>query len=481
MTKTTLYDGEWCDVDFSPVAGWVFARLVQPKTLVVIVNGAERARIDIGGWGLYLRCAIDHEGSVCCVWQDHATGVQRSVTITSHGSIIFGENGPKAPAQNAVDVVRRESGIGFDIYVQTSDRTAQRNGATYAIQPTSQGFADAPELKDNVFRSVPGLAELSRAGELVLGQRLADPPRLAVSLRGAELSTVFHGNAGEPRLVQVAPDRWLGCARGSRGAVLLELAPPFPADVVDPPQPPRPPVEPPPVTPPQEPVTMKIDPRVYALLRAFIARFPFEPGVSEADVRFWNIRFARQVAFSLPGEGYGLKSTSSTGTIGKDTIARKVGDDVYCWDLLIGAGSGNPKLSPDPAFHNIGPNGPPPDGGQKFRSVDEFGGPLDSLGAGTVPVDPGVPGEGPATPSSDVLERFLAAHLQLVAVVGSIGDLVKTNTEMLQQLAGQSGADVGPVVDQIDALRKDVQQLTTTVTKSVSELKSTRYRVSVGF
>jgi hypothetical protein len=389
MTKTTAYDGEWCDVDFSTVAGWVFARLVQPKTLVVIVNGAERARIDIGGWGLYLRCAIDHEGSVCCVWQDHAIGVQRSVTITSHGSIIFGENGPKAPAQNAVDVVRRESGIGFDIYVQTSDQTAQRNGMPYAIQPTSQGFADAPELKDNVFRSVPGLAELSRAGQLVLGQRLADPPRLAVSYRGAELSTVYSGNAGEPRLVQVAPERWLGCSRGSRGAVLLELAPPFPVDVVDPPQPPRPPVDPPPVTPPKEPVTMKLDPNVLALRNAFAARFPFRAGISEGEVRDWNIRFARQVVASFPGEGYGLKSTSSTGVIGKDTIAKREGGNLYCWDLLIGAGSGNPQLSPDPAFHNIGV---PPEGPQKFRDVAEFGGPFNFLGESPAQPEPEQPG-----------------------------------------------------------------------------------------
>jgi hypothetical protein len=50
----TFYDGEGCDVDFMAVAGWVFARIVQPNTLVISVNGTEGARIDVDGRGSHL-------------------------------------------------------------------------------------------------------------------------------------------------------------------------------------------------------------------------------------------------------------------------------------------------------------------------------------------------------------------------------------------------------------------------------------------
>jgi hypothetical protein len=110
---------------------------------------------------------------------------------------------------------------------------------------------------------------------------------------------------------------------------------------------------PPVITPDPEPISMKLDPRVRALLIQFAAKFPVPqtPGGGEAHeerARQWSIRFCEQVDFSLPGEGYGTKRADSGRPFSKDTISQQRDGEMVTWDLLVGTGTGEPSLNLDP-------------------------------------------------------------------------------------------------------------------------------------
>lgn len=96
------------------------------------------------------------------------------------------------------------------------------------------------------------------------------------------------------------------------------------------------------------------------VLSRYVARFavPQMSGgeameVFEERCRQWSIRFAEQVAYERPRQGYGMKRAAHDRPIGKDTIARRVGDATYAWDLLLGAASGSPTLIANPATQDI--------------------------------------------------------------------------------------------------------------------------------
>lgn len=102
---------------------------------------------------------------------------------------------------------------------------------------------------------------------------------------------------------------------------------------------------------------MQLPDPVKDLLRRYADRFPVPTGVPGDDheerVRQWTIRFAEQVAHTL-GASWGMKRADPTRPISKDTITLRRDDGaLWCWDLLIGTGTGNPRLADDPAWHDV--------------------------------------------------------------------------------------------------------------------------------
>lgn len=96
---------------------------------------------------------------------------------------------------------------------------------------------------------------------------------------------------------------------------------------------------------------------VVELFKKWVVRFPVPtdvPGPAhEERIRKYVIRFAEQVEFSFPGEGYGVKKASAGRPIGKDTLARKYGGAFLAWDLFKGAGTGTPEPDWTPTVHDL--------------------------------------------------------------------------------------------------------------------------------
>ena len=149
---------------------------------------------------------------------------------------------------------------------------------------------------------------------------------------------------------------------------------------------------------------MRLPADVLAIRARYVAQFPVPqtPGggaAHEDRCRQWSIRFAEQVAFELPGQGWGMKR--SAGPISKDTIARIVDGRLFVWDLLSGTGTGTPTLVPMPEGVDVT--------GQTFVPVT----PTDHLGP--TPEPPPV-----VTPPSPDLAAVL---LVLAAQQHAIGEL----------------------------------------------------------
>ena len=101
---------------------------------------------------------------------------------------------------------------------------------------------------------------------------------------------------------------------------------------------------------------MRLPQPVLDLLRLYALRFPIPTGAPgdehEANVRAWATRFAEQAAFTY-GPVWGMKRADPNRPISKDTITRQANGTLECWDLLIGTGTGSPRLADDPAHHDI--------------------------------------------------------------------------------------------------------------------------------
>lgn len=246
-----VFPGEWTDVDWSPADGcFVFAYLQQPGAIVLrrAFNDGNTEQVDaiaLNRWALYLRCAADGQGNVCCVLQDGrdrnpATGQFYPAIV-----VLFPKDSPPreipcpaGPAfgQNAVEVFRNANGA-FSVLVMTSDRTmwwGHLYGATGAwghsgvmgTTPTSQGFADQTLLVDLVRSSVPGMVCPSSVDGLSIGQNTDGPDRIR-GLYAGSYFTVLAGTAFEPHLASDGHGAWMACARTLQGAALVALTPPF--------------------------------------------------------------------------------------------------------------------------------------------------------------------------------------------------------------------------------------------------------------
>lgn len=161
---------------------------------------------------------------------------------------------------------------------------------------------------------------------------------------------------------------------------------------------------------------MKLPDDIKSLRDAFVARFPVpqgEPGEAhEENVRQWSIRFAEQVAFQRPGMGWGMKRADPNRPISKDTLARSMDGKLFIWDMLLGTGTGAPRINPDPEAEEVT--------GQVFvpvAQVNHLGVPAappatpTPLPTDQVPVDPRV---------VEVLAALLATQEALVARVGTM-------------------------------------------------------------
>lgn len=189
------------------------------------------------------------------------------------------------------------------------------------------------------------------------------------------------------------------CALTEAGAYVQIFAPPYPANEPLTPVPVPIPVPPKPPKPPS--ASMQLPESVKAIRSRYVAAFPVpqgEPGDAfEERARQWSIRFAEQVAFEIPDQGYGMKRADQGRPISKDTLARWAPPGaLLIWDLLAGTGTGKPSLVQNPSSQDVT--------GQTFVAVT----PTNHLRAVPAPKPPDTPGtpQPPAVDLSDILKRL---------------------------------------------------------------------------
>ncbi len=153
---------------------------------------------------------------------------------------------------------------------------------------------------------------------------------------------------------------------------------------------------------------MKLTPQVKAIRARFVAKFGLPQGGEEV-MRSWSLKLAQQVRFDTADKAYGVKKASDTRPQCKDCLAYDGHEGLIAWDMLEGAGTGNPTLAEDPDSISI------PD--QVFIPVL----PIDYLGATTPPVQPPQP-----TPVKTLNDYF--------AITGEIRTIYKEelNRDVLQ-------------------------------------------------
>jgi hypothetical protein len=102
---------------------------------------------------------------------------------------------------------------------------------------------------------------------------------------------------------------------------------------------------------------MQLPDSVKSVRARYIAAFPIPQGSPgegfEETARQWSIKFAEQVAFERPGEGWGMKRADPGRPISKDTIARQMDGRLHIWDLLTGTGTGAPRLNDNPESEDV--------------------------------------------------------------------------------------------------------------------------------
>lgn len=105
------------------------------------------------------------------------------------------------------------------------------------------------------------------------------------------------------------------------------------------------------------PGTTALPSEVLAFIQRYAQSTPIPTGTPgsehEQRVRDWTTGLVTALAKERPGEGWGLKRAGKDRPLSKDTLAREVDGQVYGWDLLIGTGTGTPKLSDNPQWHDL--------------------------------------------------------------------------------------------------------------------------------
>ncbi len=106
---------------------------------------------------------------------------------------------------------------------------------------------------------------------------------------------------------------------------------------------------------------MQLPAEVKAVRSRYVAKFPIPQGPPgpeiEEQVRQWSIGLAEQVAFEIPGEGWGTKRADPNRPISKDGLARQDDEDrggrLWIWDMVTGAGTGLGRLVENPEGEDI--------------------------------------------------------------------------------------------------------------------------------
>lgn len=161
---------------------------------------------------------------------------------------------------------------------------------------------------------------------------------------------------------------------------------------------------------------MKLPDEVKSIRDRYVAKFPVPQGAPseefEESARWWTIGLVEQVAFELPGHGWGVKRADPNRPISKDTISQDLGGGrIRIWDLMTGTGTGRPRLAADPDSEDVA--------GQFFETRPEFFSPKDRLGsAPPKPADPG-PTQ-PPPPAVDAAALAAAVASALDARLGGI-------------------------------------------------------------
>lgn len=157
---------------------------------------------------------------------------------------------------------------------------------------------------------------------------------------------------------------------------------------------------------------MKLPEQIKSIRTRYLQRFPVpqgEPGEAfEERARQWSIAFAEQVAFEQ-GALWGMKRADPNRPISKDTIAFYADDGIIrIWDLLIGTGTGRPRLAEDPDAQDLRD--------QVFVRVT----PTNHLGADTpAPQDPPRP-EKPTAADAACAPRMATLEQRMIALEGRI-------------------------------------------------------------
>jgi hypothetical protein len=153
----------------------------------------------------------------------------------------------------------------------------------------------------------------------------------------------------------------------------------------------------------------KLPAEVKAIRVRYLAGFPVPQGspgdAFEEEARQWSIRFAEQVAFERPGEGYGMKRADPNRPISKDTLCRQIDGRLIIWDQLTGAGTGHPTLVDDPDSQDVT--------GQTFSPVTPHA---------HVPVP--APQNPPPTDLTGLIRRLDAVQAELAAVKNQLSAML---------------------------------------------------------
>jgi hypothetical protein len=198
---------------------------------------------------------------------------------------------------------------------------------------------------------------------------------------------------------------------------------------------------------------MKLPAEVIAIRNRYVSRFPVPQGppgeAFEEQARQWSIRLAEQVAFEQ-GPLWGMKRADAGRPISKDTIAFYADETIRIWDLLIGTGTGSPRLLADPDSEDLV--------GQLFVKVNA----TDHLGNAPVPQPTPSPAPAPLdlTPITDALKALASTQesvIDSVVLNGTVG-----------------GERHGIVVKAVQAVRDAVDAQTVAIDALTAALKKPR-------
>jgi hypothetical protein len=314
--------------------------------------------------------------------------------------------------------------IGFNYVVQISGSEFYRNDGPMGVIPpsihgTSNGIIqltnDGIRWADLWREAIPTMFYPFQTDNVFCGEGRLDPPHIQV-LEDRDPKNIFWGIGARPRAAySAAHNIYATASRGPAGVTFNFFRRPLPNLVVDTPKP-----DPKPDPPTPEPTPMEMEEKVKDTFRRFFSKFPLEKG--EDNIREQVIRANEQVAYDHKNQGYGTKRADPGRPVSKDGHAREVNDRLYVWDIVLGAGTNNPKLNFEKAIGEditgqifIGP-GDALDNGDVFIPTDYLNGQIpipnpDPDPEPPIDCTPSVPPQNYIRDSLNVLREFCQNYI----------------------------------------------------------------------